>query len=126
MKNRKQIIFEHVLRFLHEQNPSVDGLKLSGLRSHHWQEDKIHDREEKIQKQQKQIPFIGKLEPETQRTSSVEPHEPTLPDVNLPPNLYKKEFENYVHSKYDWNREKEKTERFQNISRPLYPSDYKI
>ncbi len=120
MKNRKQTIIEHVSKILLEQNPSISGLRMSGPRSHHWQEDKIQRHEEKIQKQEKQIPVMGKLEAETKRTSSFEPEEPTLPDVNIPPRLYKTEFDNYLRSKYSWNKEKEKTERFQNISRPLY------
>lgn len=123
MKSRKQTIFEHVLSFLVEQNPPVDGLKLFGPRSHHWQEDKLENHQQKIQKQQKQIPVTGKLEPETTRTASLEPEEPTAPDVNIPPKLYKKEFNNYLQSKYTWRAEKEKTERFKNVSNPLYPSN---
>lgn len=123
MKTRKQTIFEHVSSFLTEQNPSVDGLKLFGPRSHHWQENKLQDHQQKIQKQQKEIPVTGKMEPETARTASVEPEEPTPPDVNIPPKLYKKEFDNYLQSKYTWRSEKEKTERFKNSSRPLYPSN---
>jgi hypothetical protein len=122
MKRRKTVILEQVSKILKEQNPSVDGLKLFGPRSHHWQEDKLQQHQEKIEKQAKQMPMIGNLEPHTERTSSIEPEEPTIPDSNIPPKLYKKEIQNYLKSKYTWNKEKEKTELFQNISRPLYRS----
>jgi hypothetical protein len=122
MKTRKYAISEQVKKFLAEQNPAVDGLRLFGPRSRHWQEDKLEKHQQRIQKQEKQMPFVGHLEPHTERTSSVEPEEPTSPDTNIPPKLYKKEVENYLRSKYTWNTEKDKTERFQNISRPLYSS----
>jgi GH18 family chitinase len=123
MKSRKQIISEQIFAFLNEQNPTVSNLRLGGPRSRHWQENKIEDHQQKMQKQAKEMPVTGKLEANTQRTSSVEPEEPTLPDANIPPNLYKREFDNYVRSKYNWNLEKQKTERFQNVSRPLYSSN---
>ncbi len=120
MKTRKHTIFEHVSSFLIEQNPSVDGLKLFGPRSHHWQEDKLESHLEKTQKQANEIPAVKNLEVSTARSTSLEPEEPTTPDVNIPPTLYKKELQNYLHTRQNWMKEKEKTEKFQNISRPLY------